>query len=495
MDLELLRPDKPSQCTWKPNALHSPHTDRSKLNDRKKVLPDILHAIGQTPMVRLNNIPKSFGIKCEIFAKCEYMNPGGSVKDRIAFRMIQDAEEKGLLKPGCTIIEPTSGNTGIGLAMAAAVKGYKCIIVMPEKMSNEKVYTLRSLGAEIVRTPTEAAWNSPEGHIATSQKLQKDIPDSVILDQYTNTGNPLAHYDQTAVEIWEQCEGKIDYLVAGAGTGGTISGIGRKLKELSPNIKIIAVDPEGSILAEPPELNNSPLQYYDVEGIGYDFIPTVLDRKVIDKWIKTTDGESFHASRKLIRDEGLLCGGSSGSALLAALKIAKNLSQDQRVVIILPDGIRNYMTKFISDAWMESRNFLNLPQLIKGNEWWWDLTVHSISLNELFILPSNSTCKEAVILLKNENFHEIPVGDKENIKGFITAEKLFNSIISGEIKQTDLVEKILKKQFKKINLKTSLGELSLILQKDAYVVVIDEQSNNTVKGILTQIDFLNFISH
>lgn len=202
-------------------------------------------------------------------AKCEFFNPGGSVKDRIGRRMIQDAEEKGLIKPGCTIIEPTSGNTGIGLALAAAIKGYKCIIVMPEKMSNEKVYVLRALGAEIVRTPTEAAWYSPEAHISVAQKLQKTIPNSIILDQYTNSGNSLAHYDLTATEIWNQCDGKIDYVVAGAGTGGTITGIGRKLKELSPGTKIIGVDPKGSILAQPPELNTNGVGFYEVEGIGY----------------------------------------------------------------------------------------------------------------------------------------------------------------------------------------------------------------------------------
>ncbi|XP_014212404.1 cystathionine beta-synthase [Copidosoma floridanum] len=494
MENELIRPDLPSRCTWSPNAAGSHHTERSKQCDRKKVMPDILHAIGGTPMVRLNNLPKTLGIQCEVFAKCEFMNPGGSVKDRIGFRMVQDAEERGLLKPGCTIIEPTSGNTGIGLAMAAAVKGYKCIIVMPEKMSDEKVSTLLALGAKIVRTPTEAAWNSPEGHIATSQRLQKETPNSVILDQYTNPGNPLAHYDQTGSEIWEQCDRKIDYLVAGAGTGGTITGIGRRLKELSPSTKIVAVDPEGSLLAEPPEINDSTVQIYDVEGIGYDFIPTVLDRSIVDMWVKTKDSESFRAARQLIKEEGLLCGGSSGAAFAAALTFIKDLPADKRVVIILPDGIRNYMTKFVSDMWMESRNFLEPPMPDKSNEWWWNLRVSEIPFSKPVCLPIDSTCGDAVALLKTKHFHQMPVIDNENnVKGFVTLDKLLACMISGEVKKSDLAVKTIQKQFRKVAKATTLGRLSRMLQKDVYAVVLDEDNDGALIGIVTQIDLMHFI--
>ncbi|KAJ8673933.1 hypothetical protein QAD02_005195 [Eretmocerus hayati] len=493
--MELVRPDRPSKCTWQPNAMASPHTDRSKPSDRKKVLPSILSAIGQTPMVRLNNITKSHGIKCEMFAKCEFLNPGGSVKDRIGYRMVQDAEEKGKLSPGCTIIEPTSGNTGIGLAMAASVKGYRCIIVMPEKMSDEKVFTLKALGAEIVRTPTEAAWNSPESHIAVAQKLQKEIPNSVILDQYTNAGNPLAHYDQTGSEIWEQCGGKIDYLVAGAGTGGTVSGIGRKLREVSPSTKIVAIDPEGSILAEPPELNDSSVQMYEVEGIGYDFVPTVLDRNVVDIWVKTGDNESFAAARQLMKEEGLLCGGSSGSAMSAALKIAEDLPADKRVVVLLPDGIRNYMTKFVSDLWMESRNFLEPPTPVPSNEWWWNLPVTKIPFKKPVTLPLQSTCQEVVKVLQNGGFHQMPLtSNSGDIKGFVTLEKLLSALIAGEVKMNDPVEKVMIKQYRKVSQLTTLGRLSRMLQKDVYAVVLDENQNGALVGILTQIDLLNFIS-
>ncbi|XP_058792261.1 cystathionine beta-synthase [Phymastichus coffea] len=496
MEFELIRPDLQSKCTWTPNGTNSPHTDRSKPSDRTKILPDILHAIGQTPMVRLNKIPKNHGIKCEIFAKCEFMNPGGSVKDRIAFRMIQEAEDKGILKPGCTIIEPTSGNTGIGLAMAAAVKGYKCIIVMPQKMSNEKVYTLQALGAEIVRTPTEAAWSSPEGHIATSQRLQREIPNSVILDQYTNAGNPLAHYDQTGTEIYQQCDGKIDCFVGGAGTGGTISGIGRKLRELSPATKIMAVDPEGSVLAEPPEINDSAVQFYDVEGIGYDFIPTVLDRNVVDAWIKTKDKESFLLARELIKEEGLLCGGSSGAALSAALKVAKDLPADKRVVVLLPDGIRNYMTKFVSDLWMESRNHLEPPKPVESNKWWWDLPVSEIAFKKPIILPNHSTCEQAVSILQKGSFHQIPMADdKGDIRGFVTLDNLMSSLISGKVKHMDLADKALIKEYRKVSRATTLGRLSRMLQKDLYAVVLDESNDGALIGIITQIDLLNFIFH
>uniref|UniRef100_A0A224XPD3 Syndecan n=1 Tax=Panstrongylus lignarius TaxID=156445 RepID=A0A224XPD3_9HEMI len=284
-----------------------------------------------------------------IVAKCEFLNPGGSVKDRIAVRMIADAEEKGLLKPGMTIIEPTSGNTGLGLAMAASVKGYNCIIVMPWKMSDEKVNALKALGAKIIRTPTEAAFDSPEGLIAVAQRINKETPNSIILDQYRNAGNPVAHYDGTGAEILQQCDGKLDAVVIGAGTGGTISGVARYLKERLPEVKIVGVDPYGSVLAEPPHLNKTDVTFYEVEGIGYDFIPTVLDRSLVDEWVKINDKESLIMARRLIREEGLLCGGSSGSAMVGALKVAKTMSSHQRLVLILPDGVRNYMSKMVKD--------------------------------------------------------------------------------------------------------------------------------------------------
>lgn len=323
--------------------------------------------------------------------------------------MVLDAEENGILKPGCTIIEPTSGNTGIGLAMACAVRGYRCIIVMPDKMSNEKVSTLKVLGAEIIRTPIEAAFDSPDGLIAVAQKLQKEIPNSFILNQYTNASNPLAHYDGTASEILYQLDNQVDMIICGAGTGGTITGIGRKIKEKQPNCIIVGVDPYGSILAQPEELNKTDISLYEIEGIGYDFIPTVLDRSVVDQWIKTTDKESLPMARRLMKEEGLLCGGSSGSAMIAAIKAAKILKENQKCVIILPDGIRNYMTKFVQDSWMEARNF---QESININQYsWWDIKASELNLPLPKIIKPTILIKDAIDMMKNENLQEIPVVD------------------------------------------------------------------------------------
>ena len=314
------------------------------------ILNTILQAIGNTPTVKLNSVGKE--LDCELYAKCEFFNAGGSVKDRIGRRMGAEAEKSGRLKPGDTIIEPTSGNTGIGLALTAAVKGYRCIIVMPEKMSMEKQVVLEALGAEIVRTPTAAAWDDPESHIGVSKKLNKEIPNSHILDQYSNPDNPDAHYEGTAEEILADFGTDLDMCVMGVGTGGTITGVAKKLKEKIPTIKIIGADPFGSILGGGDEIYP-----YQVEGIGYDFFPDVLDNNLVDEYVKTKDKDSFILARRLIKEEGLLCGGSSGSAMSAALEKAKNLKAGQKCLILLPDGVRNYLSKFLSDEWMKENGF------------------------------------------------------------------------------------------------------------------------------------------
>ena len=310
----------------------------------------ILETIGNTPTVKLHRIGQE--LECDFYAKCEFFNPAGSVKDRIGWRMVEDAERSGRIKPGDTLIEPTSGNTGQGLALAAAVKGYRCIIVMPKKMSQEKQVALEALGAEIVRTPTEAAWDDPDSHISVSKKLNADIPNSHVLDQYSNPSNPNAHYDGTAQEILDDFGTELDMIVIGAGTGGTITGVAKRLKEEIPGINIIGADPVGSILGGGTEVKP-----YLIEGIGYDFIPDVLDNDLVDKYIKTDDEESFLMARRLIREEGLLCGGSSGSAMVAALQTAADLDQGQKCLVLLPDGIRNYMTKFPNDDWMKENGF------------------------------------------------------------------------------------------------------------------------------------------
>jgi len=310
----------------------------------------ILNTIGNTPVVKINKIGND--LKCNLFAKCEFFNPGGSIKDRIGWKMVEDAENSGRIKPGDTLIEPTSGNTGQGIALAAAVKGYKCIITMPEKMSQEKQIVLESLGATIIRTPTEALFSDPESHISVAKKLQKEIKDSHILDQYSNPSNPDAHYQNTAEEIINDFGDNLDMVVISVGTGGTITGTAKRLKEAIPRIKIIGADPVGSILGGGNEISS-----YLVEGIGYDFIPDVLDNSLIDQYIKTQDQESFIMARRLIKEEGLLCGGSSGATMVAALNAASILKDGQNCLVILADSIRNYMTKFPSDDWMKKNGF------------------------------------------------------------------------------------------------------------------------------------------
>uniref|UniRef100_A0A452VNT4 Cystathionine beta-synthase n=1 Tax=Ursus maritimus TaxID=29073 RepID=A0A452VNT4_URSMA len=449
-ELQWIRPDAPSRCSWQLGrpVSDSPH-HHTALTKSPQILPDILKKIGDTPMVRINKIGKKFGLKCELLAKCEFFNAGGSVKDRISLRMIEDAERAGTLKPGDTIIEPTSGNTGIGLALAAAVKGYRCVIVMPEKMSTEKVDVLRALGAEIVRTPTTARFDSPESHVGVAWRLRNEIPNSHILDQYRNASNPLAHYDSTAEEILQQCEGKLDMLVASAGTGGTITGIARKLKEKCPGCKIIGVDPEGSILAEPEQLNQTEQTLYEVEGIGYDFIPTVLDRTVVDKWFKSNDEESFAFARMLIAQEGLLCGGSAGSAVSVAVKADQELQEGQRCVVILPDSVRNYMSKFLSDKWMLQKGFLKEEDFMVTKPWWWHLRVQELSL---------SAPLTVLVIL-----------------GMVTLGNMLSSLLAGKVHPSDQVRKVIYKQFKEIRLTDPLGKLSHILEMDHFALVVHEQ--------------------
>jgi cysteine synthase A len=315
-------------------------------------LNTILYAVGNTPIVRLHRVGAD--LPCELYGKCEFLNPAGSIKERIALKMVEEAEKEGRIKPGDTLIEATSGNAGIGFALVGAVKGYKVVITMPKKMSREKEVILEALGATIYRTPTEAKFDDPDSHISLARRLQKEIPNAHILDQYGNPNNPNAHYEHTAVEIMQDAGPELAMVVIGVGTGGTITGIAKRIKEDMPHVKIIGVDPFGSILG-----GGTDVFPYQVEGIGYDFFPAVLDNKLVDEYVKVNDENSFEIARRLIREEGLLVGGSSGTAVWAALQAAKTLKKGQKCVVILPDGIRNYMSKFVDDHWMKAQGFLS----------------------------------------------------------------------------------------------------------------------------------------
>lgn len=445
-----------------------------------KVLNSILETIGETPLVRMHRVGSD--LPCNLYAKCEYFNPGGSVKDRIAFRMIDEAEKSGRIRPGDTLIEPTSGNTGIGMALAGAVKGYRVIITMPEKMSHEKQVVLEALGATIIRTPTEAAWDAPESHIGVALRMEKELPNAHILDQYKNPANPQAHYETTGQEIYDALDGKVDMVVIGAGTGGTITGVARKLKELVPKCIVVGADPVGSILAGPSEVRS-----YKVEGIGYDFIPDVLDRDLVDTWVKTTDSSSFLLARRLIHEEGFLCGGSSGAAMDAALKEAKKLPAGANCVVILPDSIRNYLTKFVDQKWMDSNRFVSgisaegtVARYIER----FKEPVESIDIK--------TRLNEAVELMRVRGFSQLPVTKDGQLAGVLNEKDLLGLLTTGTgVSPNAEVGKILSGNFISVSRETPLIAVQEVMTSDNYAVVVDEDRRPL--RVITRIDLLEWL--
>jgi len=445
------------------------------------ILDSILEAIGNTPLVRLRQIGKGTG--CEILVKCEHLNAGGSVKDRIGRRMVEEAEKAGRIKPGDTLIEPTSGNTGIGMALAAAIKGYRMIITMPEKMSREKQITLEALGAEIIRTPTEAAWDAPESHIGVARQLQQILPNAHILDQYGNPDNPLAHYESTGREILEQTGGHLDFLVLTAGTGGTITGAARRIKEALPDVKVIGVDPVGSILAGP-----GPVGSYKVEGIGYDFIPDVLDRSLVDEWIKTNDRDSFLMARRLIRQEGLLVGGSSGSAAWAAVEIAKKYGPDKRVVTMMCDSVRNYMTKFLDDAWMRENGF---------TESLWETSslgelLTSLPRREIVCAKSADTVGATIATLKERGISQVPVVDDGHLVGIVTESDLLRTLIDGRATPESAVAEVMFRNVETVNVNEDAGVLTALFTKGLVAIVVNDAG--AVVGLVSPMDLVEHLT-
>jgi len=443
---------------------------------------NILSAVGCTPVVRLKHVAR--GLPVEVLAKCEFLNPGGSVKDRIGVFMLEEAERRGEIKPGDTLIEATSGNTGIGLALAAAVKGYRLIITMPEKMSREKQVVLEALGAEIVRTPTEAASDAPESHISVARSLNKLIPRSRILDQYKNFDNPGIHYKATADEIIAACDGKLDAFVATVGTGGTLSGVAKRLKEVIPNCRIVGVDPKGSIMAGMPD---DFVGSYKIEGIGYDFIPDVMWRDLVDEWIKTEDGPSFRMARKLIRREGLLVGGSSGSAVWATLEYAKKMKPGQRVLTILADGVRNYMTKFMDDKWMAENRFVEEPWA-QGEIG--DL-VRSMPPRKLQTVTEAAKVGEAVGLMKKHGISQLPVmSGTGHLVGLVTETDVLGSLFDDRCTMDTVVAEVMCRKVSTVKLQDEATRLAACFMRGEIAVVLDDEGK-----LITLLSKLDLIEH
>ncbi len=441
---------------------------------------NVLEAIGHTPLIKLNNITKN--IKSEIHVKAEFLNPGGSVKDRIGLKMIEAAEREGKLKPGSTIIEATAGNTGIGLALVAAVKGYRCVFVMPDKMSQDKINLLRAYGAEVVITPTSVAADSPESYNGVADRLAKEIPGAYRPNQFENPNNPLAHYLTTGPEIWEDSREKIEVFVAGMGTGGTISGVARYLKEKNPNITIVGADPQGSILS-----GDSP-RSYKVEGIGEDFIPKTFNRQLVDEMIRVSDKESFNTARRLAREEGLLAGGSAGTALAAALKYAERLENPKYIVVLIPDTGRNYINKIFSDPWMQENGFwegkksrvVNIKEILGSKK----------NLPALISVSPQDKLARAISLIQEFNISQLPVIKEREIVGSLNEASLMQLLHDGiEFVQQDIAT-VMGKPLPALDENTDVSEAYRVLLSGSSGIVVKKEGKPI--GLITRADLVSY---
>ncbi len=453
----------------------------------------IIETIGNTPLVKLNNINE--GLSATFLAKVEYFNPGQSVKDRIALKMIEDAEQEGKLKPGATIIEGTSGNTGMGLALAAAIKGYNCIFTTTDKQSTEKVNILRALGAEVKVCPTNVEPDDPRSYYSVARRLNEEIPNSYYPNQYDNPSNSVAHFETTGPEIWEQTEGKITHFVAGMGTGGTISGTSRYLKSKNKNIKIIGVDPVGSVYKSFHETRNfdkTQVAPYLTEGIGEDIIPENMDFDIIDEVIQCSDKDAFLTTRALARREGLFVGGSSGTAIWGAIEYAKShdLTEKDLMVILLPDTGSRYVSKIYNDTWMQNNGFLDQTTSMTARD---ILKMKFKDKSSMITVKPDDTLGAAIQIMSESGISQVPVMDDFKIIGSLNESQLLNYLIDDPMAKNKTVAELMGKPLPVVSGDLRLTQISKMLDKNTPAVIV--KVNESDMHILTRSDLINAISN